>query len=41
MKSVILEALSAGGYDAYIKESDIEVQAGVFMKTQSAKLKRR
>ena len=28
MKSVILEALSAYGYGEFIRQSDIEVQAG-------------
>ena len=41
MKSVILEALAAKGFAEFIRESDIEVQAGIFMKRQSAQLKRR
>ena len=41
MKSVILEALAAYGYGELIRQSDIEVQAGIFMKRQSAQLKRR
>jgi len=41
MKSVILEALSANGYADLIDRSDIEVQAGIFMKRQAALLRRR
>jgi hypothetical protein len=41
MKSVILEALSAYGFGDLIRQSDIEVQAGIFMKRQSARLRRR
>jgi len=41
MKSVILEALAANGYAELIERSDIEVQAGIFMKRQSAQLRRR
>ena len=41
MKSVILEALMANGFAEFIRQSDIEVQAGIFMKRQSAQLKRR
>ena len=41
MKSVILEALAAYGYGELIRQSDIEVQAGIFMKRQSAQMKRR
>lgn len=41
MKSVILEALAAHGFADFIRASDIEVQAGIFMKRQSAQLKRR
>jgi len=41
MKSVILEALAAYGFGELIRQSDIEVQAGIFMKRQSAKMKRR
>lgn len=40
MKSVILEALSAYGFEHLIKKADIEVQAGIFMKRQAANLKR-
>jgi len=39
MKSVILEALAASGFQDSIKQADIEVQAGIFMKRQSARLK--
>jgi hypothetical protein len=41
MKSVILEALAAYGFGDLIRQSDIEVQAGIFMKRQSAQLRRR
>jgi hypothetical protein len=41
MKSVILEALAAHGYRDLIRASDIEVQAGIFMKRQSAQMRRR
>ena len=41
MKSVILEALAAQGYGHLIDRSDIEVQAGIFMKRQAAQLRRR
>ena len=41
MKSVVLEALAANGYADLIARSDIEVQAGIFMKQQSAKLRKR
>jgi hypothetical protein len=41
MKSVILEALAAHGFADFIQRSDIEVQAGIFMKRQSAQLRRR
>jgi hypothetical protein len=41
MKSVILEALAAYGFGELIRQSDIEVQAGIFMKRQSAQMKRR
>jgi hypothetical protein len=41
MKSVILEALAAHGYAALVERSDIEVQAGIFMKRQAAQLRRR
>ena len=41
MKSVILEALAAQGYGHLIDRPDIEVQAGIFMKRQSAQLRRR
>jgi hypothetical protein len=41
MKSVILEALAAYGFDEQIRQSDIEVQAGIFMKRQSAQMRRR
>lgn len=40
MKSVILEALSKSGFSDFIREADIEVQAGIFMKRQSAKMNR-
>jgi len=41
MKSIILEALKAYGFSEMIGESDIEVQAGIFMKRQAAQLRRR
>ena len=41
MKSVILEALAAYGFGELIRQSDIEVQAGIFMKRQSAQMRRR
>jgi hypothetical protein len=41
MKSVILEALAAYGFQDLIRRSDVEVQAGIFMKRQSAQMKRR
>ena len=41
LKSVILEALAAYGFSDLIRRSDIEVQAGIFMKRQSAQMKRR
>jgi hypothetical protein len=41
MKSVILEALAAYGFGELIRQSDIEVQAGIFMKRQSAQIRRR
>jgi hypothetical protein len=40
LKSVILEALSAYGFRDVIRTSDIEVQAGIFMKRQSAQMRR-
>ncbi|HTT79048.1 MAG TPA: hypothetical protein VMF86_05145 [Stellaceae bacterium] len=40
MKSVILEALAAYGFQHLIRPSDIEVQAGIFMKRQAARLRR-
>jgi len=40
MKSVILEALAANGFGEFIRQADIEVQAGIFMKRQAAQLKR-
>jgi hypothetical protein len=40
MKSVILEALAAYGFRDLIRQSDIEVQSGIFMKRQSAQMKR-
>ena len=39
MKSVSLEALTAYGFSAFISKSDIEVQAGIFMKRQAAQLR--
>ena len=41
LKSVILEALSAYGFREFIRDADIEVQAGIFMKRQSAQMRRR
>ena len=41
MKSVILEALAAHGFGEFIRQADIEVQAGIFMKRQSAQLRRK
>jgi hypothetical protein len=41
MKSVILEALAANGFGKFITQTDIEVQAGIFMKRQAAQLRRR
>ena len=41
MKSVILEALAAYGFSEFIRRSDVEVQAGIFMKRQAALLRRR
>jgi hypothetical protein len=41
MKSVILEALAGRGFGEFITQSDIEVQAGIFMKRQAAQLRRR
>ncbi len=41
MKSVILEALAAHGFGEVIRQADIEVQAGIFMKRQSAQLRRK
>ena len=41
MKSVILEALAAYGFSEFISQADIEVQAGIFMKKQSAKMRRK
>jgi len=41
MKSVILEALAAYGFAELIRPADIEVQAGIFMKRQSAQMRRR
>jgi hypothetical protein len=41
MKSVILEALAANGFSNLIDRRDIEVQTGIFMKRQSAQLRRR
>ena len=40
LKSVILEALAANGFRDFIRASDIEVQAGIFMKRQSAQMRR-
>jgi hypothetical protein len=41
MKSVILAALTSYGFSEFINKSDIEVQAGIFMKRQAAQLRRR
>ena len=41
LKSVILEALAANGFREFIRQADIEVQAGIFMKRQSAQMRRR
>lgn len=41
LKSVVLEALAAYGFRDFIRESDIEVQAGIFMKRLSAQMRRR
>jgi hypothetical protein len=41
MKSVILEALAAHRFGHLIKQGDIEVQAGIFMKRQAAQLRRK
>ena len=41
MKSVLLEALAAYGFSEFISQSDIEVQAGIFMKRQAAQLRRK
>lgn len=41
MKSIILEALAAHGFGDLLRRSDIEVQAGIFMKRQSAQMRRR
>ena len=41
IKTVILEALAAYGFEDIIRQSDIEVQAGIFMKRQSAQMRRR
>lgn len=41
MKSVILEALVAHGFGEFIRQADIDVQAGIFMKQQSAQLRRK
>jgi hypothetical protein len=41
LKSVILEALAAYGFGDLIRRADIEVQAGIFMKRQSAQMRRR
>jgi hypothetical protein len=41
MKSVILEALAAHGFGDLITQTDIDVQAGIFMKRQAAQLRRR
>jgi len=41
MKSVILEALAAHGFADFIRQADVEVQAGIFMKRQSAQLRRK
>lgn len=41
MKSVILEALLGHGFSQFINRSDIEVQAGIFMKRQAAQLRKK
>ncbi len=41
MKSVILEALAAHGFAELIRQADIEVQSGIFMKRQAAQLRRK
>jgi hypothetical protein len=41
IKSVILEALAAYGFADLIRQADIEVQSGIFMKRQSAQMRRR
>lgn len=41
MKSVVLEALAANGFGVFIRQADIEVQAGIFMKRQAAQLRRK
>ena len=41
MKSVILEALTAYGFGQFINRSDVEVQAGIFIKRQAAQLRKR
>ena len=41
MKSLILEALAAYGFADLIRPADIEVQSGIFMKRQSAQMRRR
>jgi hypothetical protein len=41
MKSVILEALAANGFGVFIRQADVEVQAGIFMKRQAAQLRRK
>jgi hypothetical protein len=41
MKSVILESLTAYGFSQFINRSDIEVQAGIFMKRHAAQLRKR
>ena len=41
MKSVILEALAAHGFGDVIRQFDIDVQAGIFMKRQSAQMRQR
>ena len=41
MKSVLLEALAVHGFGAFIRQTDIEVQAGIFMKRQAAQLRRK
>jgi hypothetical protein len=41
MKSVILEALASHGYADLIEARDIVVQAGIFMKRQSAQMRKK